>query len=91
MSKRLGEGAGGLPPKRLKWTVILVATDGSAKPVISCAAKMLRGLCLRASTHDQASDDSCYDTALALVNPEEVFAIHVEHMQALKVVNVHGH
>ena len=33
----------------------------------------------------------CYDTALALVNPEEVFAIHVEHMQALKVVNVHGH
>ena len=35
------------PPKRLKWTVIFVATDGSANPVISCAAKMLSGLCLQ--------------------------------------------
>ena len=49
---------GASPPKRLKWTVIFVATDGSAKPVISCAAKMLSGLCLQGSTHDQACGDS---------------------------------
>ncbi len=41
------EGFANRPPKRLKWTVIFVATDGSANPVISCAAKMFRGLCLQ--------------------------------------------
>lgn len=35
--------ADSLPPNRLNCTVILVAIDGSQKPAISCAAKMLSG------------------------------------------------
>lgn len=35
-----------LPPNRLNCTVILVAIDGSQKPAISCAAKMLSGFVL---------------------------------------------
>lgn len=46
-----------LPPKRLKWTVIFVATDGSAKPVISCAAKMFNGLCLHANHYASKFED----------------------------------
>ena len=35
-----------VPPKRLNWTVILVAMEGSQKAATSCAAKMRRGLLL---------------------------------------------